>query len=95
MDILIEGENPVLDCDHDLLPSEWKASQIAVSFEDWLRKMFDRIIEHKSDPEYWFPNPQDNSLAEDAEFEKQLLNDGVNLSLRPLPPDWLSVNQIS
>lgn len=57
-----EGECPVLDGDHDYPPSEW--TPIAASFEEWLLKMFDRIINHKSIPEYWFSdNLNDNSLA--------------------------------
>ena len=64
-DKLIKGENPVLDCDHELPPCEWKKARIAGSFEEWLRKMFDRVIEHNSQPEYWFEDiPHDNSLAE-------------------------------
>ncbi|MBW4650159.1 MAG: SMI1/KNR4 family protein [Kastovskya adunca ATA6-11-RM4] len=64
MDELIAGENPVLDCDHEYPPSEWKNAMIAVSLEDWLQKMFARVVEHKSPPEYWFEDTlEDNSLV--------------------------------
>jgi hypothetical protein len=56
-------ENPVLDCNHEYSPEEWKDSVIANSFEEWLRKIFERIIRHKSLPEYWFEDTlYDNSL---------------------------------
>ncbi len=58
-----ESECPVLDCDQDYPPSRWKETPIAFSFEEWLIKMFDRIINHKSLPEYWFSDTlNDNSL---------------------------------
>lgn len=57
-------ECPVLDCDHDYSSSEWKEKIIAASFEEWLIKVFDRIINHNSPPEYWFSDTQqDNSLT--------------------------------
>ena len=61
----IEGENPVIDCDHDYSPSEWEGAVIANSFEEWLKKMFACVIESKSTPEYWFEDTlSDNSLAQ-------------------------------
>ena len=57
------SECPVLDCDHDYPSSIWKETPIASSFEEWLIKMFDRIINHKSLPEYWYSDTSnDNSL---------------------------------
>ncbi|PIG94551.1 SMI1/KNR4 family protein [Gloeocapsopsis sp. IPPAS B-1203] len=59
----VGNECPVLDCDQDYPSSKWKESPIAFSFEEWLSKMFDRIINHKSLPEYWFSDSlYDNSL---------------------------------
>ena len=63
-DELIGAENLVIDCDHELSPSEWKDAPIAISFEEWLRKMFSRVIENRSQPEYWLEDTlDDNSLA--------------------------------
>lgn len=62
-DELIESEYPVIDCDHELPPCDWKKTIISNSFEEWLRKMFKRVIEHKSLPEYWFEDTlHDRSL---------------------------------
>lgn len=49
-----ENECPVLACDQDYPPAEWKKSPIAYSFEEWLSTMFDRVVNHRSLPEYWF-----------------------------------------
>lgn len=53
---LVDREHPVLDCDHELVPSSWKKAPIANSVEKWLQKMFDYFIENRSRPEYWFEN---------------------------------------
>lgn len=67
-------ECPVLDCDHDYSSLEWKEKIIAASFEEWLSKMFDRIINHKSLPEYWLSDTlNDNSLAIAASFNDSVL----------------------
>lgn len=64
MDNLIESENPVLDCNPDYSPDEWKNLVIANSFEEWLKKMFNRITVHRSLPEYWFEaSMYDGSLS--------------------------------
>lgn len=56
-------ECPVLDCDQDYPSSSWKETPIAHSFEEWLVRMFDRVIQHKSLPEYWFSDTlKNNSL---------------------------------
>lgn len=69
MDELIEGENPVMACDPCAPSYEWRDALIAASFEEWLRKMFNRIINHKSPPEYWFADTlQDDSLRDLREF---------------------------
>ncbi|WP_228055014.1 SMI1/KNR4 family protein [Gloeocapsopsis crepidinum] len=60
----VGDEYPVLDCDQDYPSSKWKESPIAFSFEEWLLKMFDRIVNHKSLPEYWFSDTlHNNSLG--------------------------------
>jgi SMI1 / KNR4 family (SUKH-1) len=46
-------ENPVMYCEHDRDPSEWKDFTIASSFEDWLHKTFEAVIDRKNFPEYW------------------------------------------
>jgi hypothetical protein len=46
-------ENPVMECDHELVPSEWKKAKIAESFESWLHEMFNAVIERQQFPEYW------------------------------------------
>lgn len=61
----IGSDSPVLDCDHDCPPDEWTGSIIANSFEEWLKKMFERVVEHRSPPEYWFEDTlYDDSLSE-------------------------------
>jgi len=47
-------EKPVLDCDHDYSPEEWSNSVIAASFEEWIKEMFDQIINYRNVPEYWY-----------------------------------------
>lgn len=51
---LDDSEYAVLDCDHELVPSEWRKAKIASSFEEWLKKLFNQVIEQKNFPEYWF-----------------------------------------
>jgi hypothetical protein len=46
-------ENPVMYCEHDRDPNEWKSFTISKSFGDWLNKTFEAVIEHKNFPEYW------------------------------------------
>lgn len=40
------------DC---ILPDEWVDRIIAASFEEWLKFMFNSVIEEKQTPYYWFP----------------------------------------
>lgn len=46
-------EPPVLDCDHEKLPSDWKKAVIADSLERWISDMFYCVISDKNIPEYW------------------------------------------
>lgn len=50
-------EYKVLDCYHDDSFEEWqKENVIADSFEQWLSKMFDEVIQNNHRPEYWIPS---------------------------------------
>lgn len=52
------SEYKVLDCQHDCSFEEWQAEHIiAKSFEDWLIKIFDEVIQNNGRPEYWIPSP--------------------------------------
>ncbi|MEA5504180.1 SMI1/KNR4 family protein [Halotia wernerae UHCC 0503] len=52
------SEYKVLDCQHDYSFEEWQAEHIiANSFEDWLIKIFDEVIQNNGRPEYWMPSP--------------------------------------
>ena len=53
LDGSVQGKYTVVDCNHELPPSEWKRAVIADSINTWLRQMFDRVIKEKSFPEYW------------------------------------------
>jgi hypothetical protein len=51
-------EYKVLDCEHDYSFEEWQAEHIiANSFEDWLIKIFNEVIQNNGRPEYWIPSP--------------------------------------
>jgi hypothetical protein len=57
-------EYKVLDCDHDYSFEEWQAEHIiANSFEDWLIKIFDQVIQHSSRPKYWIPSPLSDNIS--------------------------------
>jgi SMI1 / KNR4 family (SUKH-1) len=52
------SEYKVLDCQHDYSFEEWQVEHIiANSFEDWLIKIFDEVIQNNGRPEYWMPSP--------------------------------------
>jgi hypothetical protein len=54
----LDSECKVLDCQHDFSFEDWQEEHvIANSFEDWLIKLFDSVIEHNNCPEYWIPTP--------------------------------------
>jgi hypothetical protein len=53
MDELANDEYPVMSCEQDCDPLDWKEHIIASSFEGWLKKMFSHVIEQESFPEYW------------------------------------------
>ncbi|HTD32443.1 MAG TPA: SMI1/KNR4 family protein [Candidatus Elarobacter sp.] len=50
------GEYPVLDGFHEAVGS-WRELVIAVTFEDWLRRIFDAFIEREQRLEYWLESP--------------------------------------
>lgn len=59
-----ENNFPVIDCNHELPPSEWKKSVIASSMNEWLEHMFRRVIQSSEFPEYWIESDsKDSSLA--------------------------------
>ncbi|NDJ16726.1 SMI1/KNR4 family protein [Myxacorys almedinensis] len=52
----VDSEYKVLDSEHDCSFEEWQAEHIiANSFEDWLLKIFDEVIQNNGHPEYWIP----------------------------------------
>jgi hypothetical protein len=52
----VNAEYKVLDCDHDYSYEDWHESHIiANSFDEWLVKMFDEVIQNTRRPEYWIP----------------------------------------
>jgi SMI1 / KNR4 family (SUKH-1) len=54
----VDSEYKVLDCYHDCSFEDWQAEHIiASSFEDWLIKLFDEVIQKNGRPEYWIPSP--------------------------------------
>lgn len=53
----VDSEYRVLDSQHDYSFEEWQEQVIADSFEDWLIKVFDQVIQHNGRPEYWIPSP--------------------------------------
>lgn len=58
----IQGHHAVIDCDHELPPSDWKKATIAESLDVWLRKIFECVIKGKSFPEYWIEDHAPNML---------------------------------
>lgn len=52
-----DSEYRVLDSQHDYLFEEWQKHVIADSFEDWLMKIFDQVVQNHGRPEYWIPSP--------------------------------------
>jgi hypothetical protein len=54
----LDSEYKVLDCQHDFLFEDWQEEHvIANSFEDWLIKLFNSVIQNHFRPEYWIPKP--------------------------------------
>lgn len=54
----VDSEYKVLDCQHDFSFEDWQAEHIiANSFEEWLIKIFDEVIQNNGRPEYWIPFP--------------------------------------
>lgn len=54
----VDSEYKVLDCQHDFSFEDWQAEHIiATSFEEWLIKIFDEVIQNNRRPEYWIPFP--------------------------------------
>jgi tetratricopeptide (TPR) repeat protein len=50
---ITNSEYAVLDCMHELKPTDWRQTKIADSFEEWLQKVFDHVVVQKKSPEYW------------------------------------------
>ena len=66
---LTKFENPVMYCEQDRDPIDWKNDTIAHSFECWLQKMLNQIIERKRLPEYWLQDTlYDGSLTQVLEM---------------------------
>lgn len=52
------SEYKVLDSRNDFSVEEWQSEcVIAESFDDWLIKMFDEVVQNQGRPEYWMPSP--------------------------------------
>ncbi len=71
------SEYVVLDCFHELLPVEWRQTQIASSFAEWLERIFDQVVVQRKYPEYWLEAESSSSfsLAEETPFA--LIRQGV------------------
>ncbi len=41
----------------ELFPDEWREAVIAPNFEEWLRRLFDAMIDRRQYPQYWIPTP--------------------------------------
>jgi SMI1 / KNR4 family (SUKH-1) len=58
-----DSEYKVLDCQHDFLFEDWQAEHvIADTFEEWLIKIFDEVIQNNYRPEYWIPSPLEDRM---------------------------------
>lgn len=73
---LNDSEYAVLDCDHELVPSEWQKAKIASSFEEWLKKLFNQVIDQKNFPEYWFDVEPSSSGLLERETPSALMRQG-------------------
>jgi len=63
---LTESEYAILDCDYELDPARWRQAKIASSFAEWLARTFDKVVDHKKQPEYWYETESSFSLAEET-----------------------------
>lgn len=73
---LDDSEYAVLDCDHELVPSEWQKAKIASSFEEWLKKLFNQVIDQNNFPEYWFDVEPSSSGLLERETTSALMRQG-------------------
>lgn len=73
---LDDSEYAVLDCDHELVPSEWRQAKVASSFEEWLKKLFNQVIDQKNFPEYWFDVELSSSGLLERERTSALMRQG-------------------
>ena len=72
----IASEYAVLDCRHELTPVEWREAQIAVSFAEWLERIFSQVVDYRKQPEYWLESEASSfSLAD--EMPDALIRQGV------------------
>jgi tetratricopeptide (TPR) repeat protein len=60
------SECPILDCHHDLSPDQWRERPIAASFDEWLVRIFDDVVEHQKGLLYWYEI--NNFLEQDMLF---------------------------
>lgn len=65
---ITDTEYAVLDCFHEVSPTEWRQVQIASSFAEWLARIFDEVVDDKKQPEYWYETESSCSLAEDTSY---------------------------
>lgn len=73
---LDNSEYAVLDCDHELLPEEWRKAKIASSFEEWLKKLFNQVIDQNNIPEYWFDVDPSSPESLEKETTSALIRQG-------------------
>jgi hypothetical protein len=50
------GEYPVIDGFHEV-PSAWRRAEIAPTFEEWLRNIFEALTIRRQYPQYWIETP--------------------------------------
>jgi len=65
---ITDTEYAVLECFHEVSPTEWRQAQIASSFAEWLARIFDEVVDAKKRPEYWYETESSCSLAEDTPY---------------------------
>jgi tetratricopeptide (TPR) repeat protein len=65
---LTESEYAILDCDYELDPARWRQAQIASSFAEWLARTFNKVVDDKKQPEYWYETESSFSLAEETPY---------------------------
>lgn len=71
-----ESEYAVVDCDSELVPSEWQKAKIASSFEEWLKKLFNQVIDQNNFPEYWLDVDSSSYQVLERETTSALMRQG-------------------